>query len=153
MKDKKAQSSIEFLFTYGWAILAITLTISTLAYFNLFSAERFVSPYCDLGSQFQCIEYAIYDNGSIVLFIRNNHRVDIELNNLTLDSRYFNHLESFTTISISRGDVESITINIEDDVFEFESSLQLNLKLSYNRLGGSNNYVVSGQLFTPILNS
>ncbi|MFT4261331.1 MAG: hypothetical protein ACMXX9_02780 [Candidatus Woesearchaeota archaeon] len=39
---KKSQTSIEFLFTYGWAILAISVSIGALAYFNISSPENIV---------------------------------------------------------------------------------------------------------------
>ena len=42
MMDKKAQAAMEFLMTYGWAILAAIIAIGVLAYFGVFSPGRFV---------------------------------------------------------------------------------------------------------------
>lgn len=40
---KKGQAAIEFLFTYGWAILVVLAAIGTLAYFDVISPCRFNS--------------------------------------------------------------------------------------------------------------
>lgn len=37
MKFKKSQAALEFLFTYGWAILVILVAIGALAYFGVLS--------------------------------------------------------------------------------------------------------------------
>jgi len=42
MKHKKGQAAMEFLMTYGWAILAAIIAIGVLAYFGVFTPDRFV---------------------------------------------------------------------------------------------------------------
>lgn len=39
---KKGQAAMEFLMTYGWAILAAIIAIGVLAYFGVFSPGKFV---------------------------------------------------------------------------------------------------------------
>ena len=41
-KNKRGQASMEFLMTYGWAILAAIIAIGVLAYFGVFSPGKFV---------------------------------------------------------------------------------------------------------------
>lgn len=41
--QRKGQAAMEFLMTYGWAILAAIIAIGVLAYFGVFSPGRFVS--------------------------------------------------------------------------------------------------------------
>jgi len=40
---KKGQAAMEFLMTYGWAILAAVIAIGVLAYFGVFSPGKYVS--------------------------------------------------------------------------------------------------------------
>jgi hypothetical protein len=40
--NKKGQAAMEFLMTYGWAILAAIIAIGVLAYFGVFNPGRFV---------------------------------------------------------------------------------------------------------------
>jgi hypothetical protein len=61
MKNKRGQAAVEFIFTYGWAIMAITISIGALTYFNVLTPDRFVQKYCDFGSQFDCNEMAVYE--------------------------------------------------------------------------------------------
>lgn len=41
MMIKKGQLAMEFLMTYGWAILASIIAIGVLAYFGVFSPSKF----------------------------------------------------------------------------------------------------------------
>lgn len=40
---KKGQAAVEFLMTYGWAILAAVIAIGVLAYFGVFSPGKYVT--------------------------------------------------------------------------------------------------------------
>ena len=41
--EKKGQAAMEFLMTYGWAILAAIIAIGALAYFGVFSPGKYVT--------------------------------------------------------------------------------------------------------------
>ncbi|MFT4261333.1 MAG: hypothetical protein ACMXX9_02790 [Candidatus Woesearchaeota archaeon] len=152
MKNKRGQVAIEFLFTYGWAIMAITITLVTLLYFNVLTPERFVSQYCDMGSQIDCVEVGLYDNGTITFFIRNNHRVDIELSNITFYSSSFNHFHNLDSLRIDRGEIEAVNIDLGRSFFAGDIK-RLRVEIYYKRAGGSNYYYFSGAVLTGILNS
>ena len=47
-KDKKAQAAMEFLMTYGWALLVVLIAISALAYFGLLNPSRFLPEKAEL---------------------------------------------------------------------------------------------------------
>ncbi|MEK6895223.1 MAG: hypothetical protein AABX48_01765 [Nanoarchaeota archaeon] len=40
--DKRAQAAMEFLMTYGWAILAAIIAIGVLAYFGVFTPGKYI---------------------------------------------------------------------------------------------------------------
>ncbi len=42
MKNNKSQATMEFLMTYGWAILAAIIVIGVFAYFGVFSPGKYV---------------------------------------------------------------------------------------------------------------
>ncbi len=50
MKGKRAQAAMEFLMTYGWAILIVVIAVAALAGFGLFDTNRFVQDTCNSGS-------------------------------------------------------------------------------------------------------
>ena len=59
MQPKKSQAALEFLTTYGWALLVILIMIGTLAYFGILSPSKILPNRCTFGSEFQCVDYQI----------------------------------------------------------------------------------------------
>ncbi|MBI5391980.1 hypothetical protein HZB00_03170, partial [Candidatus Woesearchaeota archaeon] len=51
---KKGQAAMEFLMTYGWAILVVLVAIGALAYFGVLSPSRFLPRSCTIGPGFSC---------------------------------------------------------------------------------------------------
>lgn len=68
-KDKRGQAAMEFLITYGWAILAAIVAIGVLAYF-LVSPGRYVPSQCTLNAPFSCNAGTANTSG-VTLEIRN----------------------------------------------------------------------------------
>mgnify|MGYP006303253827 CR=1 FL=1 len=56
---KKAQSTMEFLTTYGLAFFIILIAIGGLNYFDLLNAKSFVPNSCKLDGAIECPVYAI----------------------------------------------------------------------------------------------
>ena len=81
--DKKAQAAMEFLMTYGWAILAAIIAIGVLAYFGVFSPGKLVGNAATLSPPFAVDEFNIDDNGAtdainIVISQNLGENVDIQ---------------------------------------------------------------------------
>ena len=55
----KAQAAMEFLMTYGWAVLVILVAIAALVYFGVLSPDRFVPTKCFLPAGIACIDYNV----------------------------------------------------------------------------------------------
>lgn len=62
--NRKSQAAIEFITTYGWAILSVLIVISALYYYGFLSFNRFIPQECNFPSQFNCFEYMADDTGS-----------------------------------------------------------------------------------------
>ncbi|MBD3163915.1 hypothetical protein GF323_01835 [Candidatus Woesearchaeota archaeon] len=58
MFRKRAQAAMEFLMTYGWAILVVLVAIGALAYFGVLSPERFLPERCDGPAGLTCLDKA-----------------------------------------------------------------------------------------------
>jgi hypothetical protein len=75
MLQRKSQAATEFLITYGWVIVGVTVVISALAYFGIFNTDRYISDECSFGSQFYCEDSAFYYSAGSIdadVRIRNN---------------------------------------------------------------------------------
>jgi hypothetical protein len=69
MKSKlKAQSAIEFLLTYGWSILVISLAIIAIASSPLFS-NIFYSKYCYISPGFACSQFIVNSTGNLSIML------------------------------------------------------------------------------------
>jgi len=57
MITKKSQAALEFIMTYGWAILVVLVAIGALAYFGVLSPDRFLPSKCTLQSGIACLDH------------------------------------------------------------------------------------------------
>jgi hypothetical protein len=69
--NKKGQAAMEFLMTYGWAILAAVIAIAVLAYFGVFSPSRLVPAACTVNAPLGCDEHKIEDSTGVTFMLRN----------------------------------------------------------------------------------
>ena len=54
---KRGQAAMEFLMTYGWAILVVLAAIGALAYFGVLSPDRFLPEKCVMPSGLACLDF------------------------------------------------------------------------------------------------
>ena len=81
MKSNKAQAALEFLMTYGWAILLVLVSIGALAYFGVLSPEKFLPAKCTLQSGITCLDHKAVGAGAsagITVFLQNSLGQDID---------------------------------------------------------------------------
>ncbi|MEA2036068.1 MAG: hypothetical protein U9O94_01060 [Nanoarchaeota archaeon] len=73
--NKKGQAAMEFLMTYGWAILVVLVAIGALAYFGVLSPDKFLPEKCVIssGSGLFCANFNVATaSDDIVLLIKNS---------------------------------------------------------------------------------
>ena len=68
---KKSQAALEFLTTYAWAILGISILIGSLAYFGILSTSKLLPDRCNSGAEIGCMQYVIKENGAILKLTNN----------------------------------------------------------------------------------
>ncbi|MCL5011642.1 MAG: hypothetical protein M1594_01980 [Candidatus Marsarchaeota archaeon] len=81
---RKGQSALEYLVTYGWAILAIVIVAAILWYFGVFNPSRFTSSHqCGGFSDFQCLDYAVNAGGNTTIVLGN--KLGTQINVTTIE--------------------------------------------------------------------
>ena len=83
MKEKRGQAAMEFLMTYGWAILAAVIVIGVLASFGVFSPSKYVPTKCILSAPLGCVAVAA-DTGGVDIEVRNGAGGSIDIDTITL---------------------------------------------------------------------
>ena len=69
-KEKKSQAAMEFLMTYGWAILVVLAAIAALAYFGVLSPEKFLPEKCIIQPGIACVSHKV-DPSKVTLVLSN----------------------------------------------------------------------------------
>jgi len=82
MKTNKSQAALEFIMTYGWAILVVLVAVGALAYFGVLNPDRFLPSKCTLSAGIGCVDFTAVNpfgvgNGYITVSIRNSLGYDI----------------------------------------------------------------------------
>ena len=87
MIGKRSQTAMEFLMTYGWAILVVLAAIAALAYFGVLNPANFFPESCTLPSTsgMACLDFKVLPN-SAHLLIANSGGRDLVLNNISVGS-------------------------------------------------------------------
>jgi hypothetical protein len=89
-QNRKAQSALEFLTTYGWAFLVILIMIGALAYFGILNPSRYLPERCTATPGISCNEFEISgaanDEINVRAVLTNNLGSGIEIKGVTLVS-------------------------------------------------------------------
>lgn len=82
--NKKGQAAMEFLMTYGWAIVVVLAAIGALAYFGVLSPNKLLPDRTTFSAPLPSVDNAIIDFGDgntayIVVPFRNNKGVAVNI--------------------------------------------------------------------------
>ena len=75
-KNKKGQAAMEFLMTYGWAILVVLVAIGALAYFGVLNPSRFLPSSCTIAPGMGCDDFKATPT-TVQLLLRNGLGSDL----------------------------------------------------------------------------
>ena len=75
----KAQSAMEYLMTYGWAILILGIAIAVLYSLGLFSPSSFVTSSCIFPADFSCLSGVLVTNGLFSINLEQSTASNINL--------------------------------------------------------------------------
>ncbi len=87
---KKGQAAMEFLMTYGWAILVVLVVIGALAYFGVLSPKKLLPDKCLFGPGIgTCTDFqADGSAGTLTLILTNGFGETITVQSATADGTY-----------------------------------------------------------------
>jgi len=146
MSKKRGQFALEFLMTYGWAILVVLIAVSALAYMGVFNPSKTTSNRCISQTGIACIGMPIITKTQIAFTMKNGLGTGIILQNTTLPSAcsaiYFctpgNITCTNTTATIADDDSFTVvsTCNIDTESFKDD------FVLKYSKPQGSYTYPI-----------
>lgn len=120
---KKGQAAMEFLMTYGWAILVVLAAIGALAYFGVLSPQNLLPERTTFQAPLPNIDTAVVDNTGewVEVAFRNNVGVNIQIDLTSAVFEFDGADATCTSPSLSgthEGDaINASTIIANGDVF------------------------------------
>lgn len=157
--NSRAQSAMEFMMTYGWALMIVFGFIGALVYFNLLNPSTLLPDSCNLGYRISCDDFIIQTQGSGItstLSVTNSFSDNIVLANITLVP--LSNADNFTcsngTINLKGGQQAFITMPCSPAVYSPQAGGKNRFKTTiiyyFNDSGSSYNFTLYGEIFTKI---
>jgi len=150
MMEKKGQAAMEFLMTYGWAILAAVIAIGVLIYFGVFSPSRFVPETCILSAPLGCNDDSTASVAGIDLILENGGGEDynVEEVEVTNCGTYTPAIPDL----LKTGDSLAIPTTIVcDPVLTAGEQFRSNIIVTYKKLGGNRALTSTGSIARTVI--
>ncbi len=112
---KKAQAAMEFLMTYGWAILVVLLAIAALAYFGVLNPGKYLPSSCTLGTGLSCNDFKVDGTAdTVTLVITNGMGEDLNPFNVSIAGDCVG--DALAVDGLVDGEKETIIISCASDI-------------------------------------
>ena len=105
---ERSQAALEFIMTYGWAILVVIIAVVALAYFGVLSPDAFLPDKCTLASGIACLDYRV-ESYQTVLVLQNSKGEQITIDSASISA---NNQECSANISIDIPNNEKAILTI-----------------------------------------
>ncbi len=82
MKQKKGQAALEYMSTYGWALMAVLIAIGAIMIYGINSPDTLASERCVPSQGFGCSSFDLVqrEDDGLRVNVRNNLGYEIEIN-------------------------------------------------------------------------
>ena len=148
--SRRSQAALEFVMTYGWAILVVLVAIGALAYFGVLSPANFLPNRCTLSAGISCDDHLVQGGagpgGVGVVTARLTNSLGRDLDTVVVKAGSCGN--SGAGVVMANGASTTFTINCAASLLGSKYSGQLNVSYTVTDTSISHNNV--GQLITRI---
>jgi hypothetical protein len=155
-RKKNGQAAIEFLVTYGWAIMAAMIVIGALTYFGVTNPATSLPDKCTFSNGFECKDYQM-----------NSTALKLKLINIAGQTVYGDVNNNITANLTDTGigcditggnpsyldpesEMEIICNNIPDAPYNTKEKAKLKLTINYLKTPTGYNQVALGEVYTTV---
>jgi hypothetical protein len=152
MRSKQAQAALEYMTTYGWAILGVMISIGALSYFGFMNPSNLLPDKCDFGRQLECVDYQIKSDGSLNLIFRNNFGKSINITDvLWPQGTSLSEVGFSFPLTIDSGKTAEIKMNmVPQKPKGSKADIILTVNFQRSDLAGSPVHNLSGMVFVMV---
>jgi len=137
--ERKGQAAMEFLITYGWAILAAIVAIGVLAYF-LSSPGRLTANSCSVAAPWSCNAGAA-NTTTVSLEMRNGGGEAFNVHTVTVSG-----CGSFTTFTSFAADQLTVIPVICSPVLTAGTTFRGDITVTFSKSGSDLNQTTTGRI-------
>ncbi len=139
---KKAQAAMEFLMTYGWAILVVLVVIGALAYFGVLNPQNLLPEKCTLPMGLYCKDHRIDGaNDKISFRLENGMGSGIMIRSINIsgdvltgcdtDDMTGGSYNGITGWHLANGDSGTVTITCSTAIPKFSGKTKGDIAIKY----------------------
>ncbi len=154
---KKGQSALEYLLTYGWAILIVIIVGASLYSLGVFTPGQWTGKRQTGFAQFRIVDFSLKNNGNMSIAFQNQLGKTVTLNGINvyyknvkckLSSGDYNGTISPNTIYVAYGNCT--TSGNWNTSVEFRSSYSLTTDFNYTDPDSGMQHLDTGTLFGSV---
>lgn len=107
MNKMRGQAAMEYLMTYGWALLILLVVIGVLFSMGVFNPQNYMSEECSFQPSLQCKGVSLTPNGVLTIYLVNGLGYGVDGWEMEVDGKPANY-------SIEEG-MEKFTIQLDKE--------------------------------------
>ncbi len=132
---KRGQAAVEFLMTYGWAIVLLAIVIGIIGAMGLFNSGKYAMDSCFLGPSFSCHSELTKQSNVLTLYINMSNNLPYRI---YLSNASFKEIDTQKTFSLNidrplnRSDSILLTVPVPNDALKGAADLgHFDIQLAY----------------------
>ncbi|MEM3074449.1 MAG: hypothetical protein QW727_00705 [Candidatus Pacearchaeota archaeon] len=141
---KRGQAAMEFLMTYGWAILAAVIVIAALAFFGVFNPKTYVPNRCSLSPPFSC--NGVAETSGIQLELIHGAGEQLSITDITV-AGCTGTVSPTLPQDINNGNLTTFTVPC---TLTAGQKFQGDIKITYKKQGSALNLTSTGNLVDAV---
>ncbi len=143
---RRAQAAIEFLMTYGWALIAALAAIGALAYFGVFSLSNTIPEKCLFSQGLDCTQFTVINAGAkdnVMLYLKNNlgEGITVYTFNVTGEGQKTSCTPTPTEMAIENQTAFQCQFNAFN-----KKQIKLQGSIVYSKVTGDYNHTTTGEI-------
>jgi len=151
---KRSQVALEFLVTYGWAILASMIAIGALAYFGISNPAKTLPDKCLFSNEVVCSDYIVIAPDQLKIKLVNGmgqtvYNPGAVVINASGDSNQCN-INPSAPSDWAPDDILDMTCTVVGSQFIQKDKVKIKLIVNYSKTPSGYNQIASGELYTTV---
>jgi uncharacterized protein (UPF0333 family) len=149
---RKSQVALEFLITYGWAILASMIAIGALTYFGISNPAKTLPDKCIITNNIECNDYIITAPNQVLLRLSNGQGQTIYNPGATVMNATGSPIPcNMTSVSDwAPDDILNVNCTVQGAQFLSKDRIKVSLTVNYSKTPTGFNQIATGELYTTV---